>query len=294
MKQKHLSSDTVFDVINFTLLTIGFLLTVYPLYFVVIASFSDPVAVNSGQVILLPKRITLDGYREVFAYDPLWRGYANTFIYTGLGTIINLIMTLGAGYALSRKDLWGRRFFTFMFAFTMIFNGGLIPRFLLVRNLGILNTVWAMVLPNAVIFIYLVMARTFFNQTIPGELLDSSRIDGCGNLRFFFKIVLPLSPALIAIITLYYAVFHWNAFFDALLFLSKREKHPIQLVLRDLIIMNESASMETDPMAADEKQRLANLIKFSAIIFSTLPILMFYPFLQRYFVKGVMIGAIKG
>lgn len=283
-----------FDVINITVLTLGFFLCIYPLYFVVIASFSDPIMVNTGKVILFPRGLTLDGYREVLAYSPLWKGYLNTLLYTVTGTLISASLTISAGYALSRKDLPGRNFFTLFFSFTMIFSGGLIPRFLLVKNLGLINTMWAMVLPNAVIVFYLIMARSFFQSTIPQDLIDAAKIDGCGNLRFFFTNVIPLSSAIIAIVCLYYAVFQWNAFFDAFLFLTDREKHPIQLVLRDLIIQNESASMETDPMAADEKQRLANLIKYGAIVFSTLPILMFYPFLQRYFVKGVMIGAIKG
>jgi putative aldouronate transport system permease protein len=286
--------DGTFGVLNQIILGIGFVLCLYPLYFVVIASFSDPNMVNVGKVILFPRGLTLDGYREVLAYSPLWKGYLNTLIYTVSGTLISASMTISAGYALSRKDMPGRNFFTIFFSFTMIFSGGLIPRFLLVKNLGMINTMWAMVLPNAVIVFYLIMARSFFQSTIPQDLIDAAKIDGCGNLRFFFTNVIPLSSAIIAIVCLYYAVFQWNSFFDAFLFLSNRDKHPIQLVLRDLIIQNESASMETDPMAADEKQRLANLIKYGAIVFSTLPILMFYPFLQRYFVKGVMIGSIKG
>ena len=287
-------SDRIFETLNLTLLTAGFILCVYPLWFVLIASFSDPAMVNTGGVTVVPRGFTFDGFREVLAYNPLWKGYLNTVIYTVLGTAVNVGCTLPAGYALSRKDLKGRGFFTLFFAFTMIFNGGLIPRFLLVRNLGLMNTMGAMVLPNAVIVFYMIMARSYFQTSMPKDLLDAARIDGCGNLRFFFTMALPLSAALIAIITLYYAVFHWNSFFDAFLFLTDRDKHPIQVVLRDLIIQNESASMETDPMAADARIRLANLIKYGAIIFSTLPILMFYPFLQRYFVKGVMVGSIKG
>lgn len=293
MSTKH-EKDGIFGVLNPLLLSIGFVLCIYPLYFVVIASFSDPVMVNTGKVILFPRGLTLDGYREVFAYSPLWTGYLNTLIYTVVGTLISASLTISAGYALSRKDLPGRNFFTLFFSFTMIFSGGLIPRFLLVKDLGLINSMWAMVLPNAVIVFYLIMARSFFQSTIPQDLIDAAKIDGCGNLRFFVTNVIPLSSAIIAIVCLYYAVFQWNSFFDAFLFLIDRDKHPIQLVLRDLIIQNESASMETDPMAADAKQRLANLIKYGAIVFSTLPILMFYPFLQRFFVKGVMIGSIKG
>ncbi len=290
----RLDRQPLFDAVNLLLLTLAALVCLYPLWFVVVASFSAPRQVAGGAVILLPKEITFEGYHEVFRYSPLWRGYWNTIVYTVLGTLVNVVCTLGGGYALSREDLPARGLFTFAFAFTLVFNSGLIPRYLLVRNLGMLNSLWAMILPNAVNVYYLFMCRTFFASTIPKELLDAARIDGCSTLEFFFRIVLPLSLALVAIMVLYYGVFHWNSFFDAFLFLSEKAKHPIQVVLRDLIIQNESASVDMDPMAADARQRLADLIKFGAIIFSSAPILMLYPFLQRYFVRGVMIGAIKG
>jgi putative aldouronate transport system permease protein len=292
--RRRLDRQAVFDTVNLLLLTIAALLCLYPLWFVVIASFSAPRQVASGAVILLPKEITFEGYHEVFKYGPLWRGYFNTIVYTVLGTLVNVVCTLGGGYALSRDDLPARGFFTFAFALTLVFNSGLIPRYLLVRNLGMLNTLWAMILPNAVNAYYLFMCRTYFASTIPGELLDAAKIDGCATLTFFSRIVLPLSLALVAIMVLYYGVFHWNSFFDAFLFLSDKARHPIQVVLRDLIIQNESASVDMDPMAADARQRLADLIKYGAIIFASAPILMLYPFLQRYFVRGVMIGAVKG
>jgi putative aldouronate transport system permease protein len=290
----RLERERFFDTVNLVLLVISALVCVYPLWFVVIASFSAPRQVAGGAVMLLPREITFEGYREVFRYGPLWKGYYNTIVYTVFGTAVNVACTLGAGYALSREDLPARRFFTFAFAFTLVFNSGLIPRYLLIRNLGMLNTLWSMILPNAVNVYYLFMCRTYFASTIPGELLDAARIDGCSTLQFFFRMVLPLSLALVAIMVLYYGVFHWNSFFDPFLFLSDKTRHPIQVVLRDLIIQNESASVDMDPMAADARQRLADLIKYGAIIFSSAPILALYPFLQRYFVKGVMIGAIKG
>ena len=291
---QRLERERLFDAINGALLVAAAVICLYPLWFVIIASFSAPREVNGGRVILLPREITFEGYREVFKYGPLWRGYFNTVLYTVIGTAINAVLTLTAGYALSREDMPARNFFTFAFAFTLIFNSGLIPRYLLIRNLGMLNTTWAMVLPNAVNAYYLIMCRTYFSSTIPREILDASRMDGCSTFRFYFGIVLPLSQALVAIMILYYGVFHWNSFFDAFLLLSDKARQPLQVVLRDLIIQNESASVDMDPMAADARQRLADLIKFGAIIFSSAPVLMLYPFLQKYFVRGVMIGAVKG
>jgi len=292
--QSALQKEKHFDRVNALILFFLAFVTMYPMYFVVIASFSAPVEVNAGKVVLFPKAITFDGYREVFKYAPLWKGYINTLMYAVIGTTINVGLSLTAGYALSRDDLPAKKVLTVVFTFALFFQGGLIPRFLLVKNLGLLNNIGAMVLPNAVNIVYLIMCRTYFKTTIPSELLDAARIDGSDTFTFFFRIALPLSSALISIMILYYAVFHWNSFFDAFLFLSDREKQPIQVVLRDLIIQNQSASMEMDPIAADERQRLADLIKYGAIIFSSAPVLILYPFLQRFFVKGVMIGAVKG
>ena len=292
--ERKLEKEGAFDAVNVFLLLGAAAICLYPMWFVVIASFSAPRQVNAGAVVLFPKEITFEGYVEVFKYMPLWRGYLNTILYTVVGTVINVALTISAGYALSREDMPARGFFTFAFAFTLVFNSGLIPRYLLIRNLGMINTMWAMVLPNAVNAYYLIMCRSYFSSTIPGEILDAARIDGCSTFRFFFSIVLPLSQALVAIMILYYGVFHWNSFFDAFLLLSDKIKQPIQIVLRDLIIQNESASMDMDPMAADARQRLADLIKYGAIIFSSAPILALYPFLQKYFVKGAMIGAVKG
>lgn len=289
-----LHRERLFDTANLALLVFFAAVTLYPLYFVVIASFSAPVEVNAGKVVLWPRSVTFEGYREVLRYAPLWRGYLNTILYTVIGTLINVALSLTAGYALSRDDLPARRLLAIVFSFALFFQGGLIPRYLLVKNLGLINNIGSMVLPNALNVVYLLMCRTYFKTTIPGELLDAARMDGSGTFRFFFRIVLPLSPALISIMFLYYGIFHWNSFFDAFLFLTDRDRQPIQVVLRDLIIQNQSASIDMDPMAADSRQRLADLIKFGAILFSSAPILILYPFLQRFFVKGVMIGAVKG
>ncbi len=283
-----------FDFLNVGILIFFAVVTLYPLYFVVIASISSPIDVNSGKVILFPVNLTFDGYREIFQYEPLWKGYINTVLYTALGTVINLVVTITSGYALSRQDLPWRRFLTFLFIFTLFFQGGLIPRYLVVKDLGLMNNLGAMIWPNALNVFYLMMCVTFFRTSIPQELHESARMDGCGTFRYFTRIVLPLSQALVAIMALYYGIFHWNSFFDAYMFLTDKDKYPIQVVLRDLIISNQSMSMDIDPMAADERQRLADLIKYGAIIFSSLPVLIVYPFLQRYFVKGAMIGAVKG
>jgi putative aldouronate transport system permease protein len=297
MARTKLTREALFDIPNYLFLGVVGIAVAYPIYFVIIASFSNPAAIAVGDVTFLPVRPTLDGYRALLDYAPLWRGYANTILYTVTGTLLNVTLTLTGGYVLSRKDLVGRDFFMLLFAFTMVFSGGLVPTYLVVRGLGLINTLWAMILPQAVLYFYLVIARTFFQSTIPDELLDSARMDGCGNGRFFVQIVLPISPALIAIMVLYYAVFHWNAFFNAFLYISERDRYPLQLVLRSLIIQNRAVSTDlttADVQSVAERGRLAELIKYGAIVVSSVPILVLYPFLQKYFVKGVMIGAIKG
>ncbi len=287
--------DVVFDAVNVALLTIAMLMILYPLYFVVIASFSDPDAVASGRVVLWPRDITFDGYRRIINNRTIWTGYGNTIIYTVVGTAINLATTIPAAYALSRRDFVGRDFFMMLFAFTMFFAGGLIPLYLLVRSLGMLNTRWAMVLPNAVLVWNLIVARTFFQHSIPNELLEAARMDGCTNRRFFVSVVLPLSPALLAVMVLFYAVGHWNAFFQALVFLRSERLYPLQLVLRDILLAAQAQeSMMEDARAAQEQMRIADSIRYGSIIVASAPVLILYPFLQRYFVQGVMIGAIKG
>ncbi len=289
------AQDALFDAANYVILSLALLAVLYPLYFIVIASFSDPAYVNAGQVLLLPKGITFEGYARILAHAELWNGYRNTVFYTILGTTINVSLTLTAGYALSRKDLAGRRLVTRLLVFTMLFQGGLIPRYLLVKNLGMTNTIWAMVIPNAVTVWNLIIARTFFQSTIPDEMLEAAVMDGCSTTRFFFRIVLPLSPAIIAVLTLFYGVGHWNAFFDALIFLRNKKLYPLQIILRDILIAAQLQNeMVSDAESIEEKMRVAETIKYGVIIFASIPVLILYPFLQRYFVKGVLIGAIKG
>ncbi|MEY2191888.1 carbohydrate ABC transporter permease [Neobacillus sp. BF23-41] len=287
--------DKVFDIINFFLVAIILLLVVYPLYFIVIASISDPNMIYEGKVWLLPKELTLEGYQRIFGDSKIWLGYKNSIMYTVVGTIVNVSFTLMAAYALSRKDLYGRNVIMFLFLMTMFFSGGLIPTYLVVKNLGLLNTMWALILPKAVAVWNVIVAKTFFESSIPNELLEAARIDGCSDVKFFWKIVLPLSKPIVAVMVLFYAVGHWNSYFDALIYLNNENLYPLQLILRNILIQNQASTMmisDLDSLAA--KQRVSELIKYGVIIVATIPLLIVYPFVQKYFVKGVMIGGIKG
>jgi len=287
--------DKVFDIINFFLVAIILLLVVYPLYFIIIASISDPNMIYEGKVWLLPKELTLEGYQRIFGDSKIWLGYKNSIIYTVVGTIVNVSFTLMAAYALSRKDLYGRNVIMFLFLMTMFFSGGLIPTYLVVKNLGLLNTMWALILPKAVAVWNVIVAKTFFESSIPNELLEAARIDGCSDVKFFWKIVLPLSKPIVAVMVLFYAVGHWNSYFDALIYLNNENLYPLQLILRNILIQNQASTMmisDLDSLAA--KQRVSELIKYGVIIVASIPLLIVYPFVQKYFVKGVMIGGIKG
>ncbi|HML48278.1 MAG TPA: carbohydrate ABC transporter permease, partial [Clostridia bacterium] len=239
-------------------------------------------------------QLTLEGYQKILESKNIWRGYQNSLEYTLVGTAVNVCLTLMAAYPLSRKDFFGAGPILFLYTFTMIFSGGMIPTYMNIRQLRLINTLWAMVLPGAIAAYHLIVARTFYRSSIPDELLDSAMIDGCSNTRFFLRIVLPLSPTLIAILILFYGVNHWNAYFDALLYLSDEKRYPLQLVLRGILLQNEALaamSLEDDPV---QLQRRADLIKYGVIMVASLPLLALYPFLQKYFVKGLMIGSIKG
>ena len=291
------ASDRVFNAVNYVFLTVMLLAVAYPLYFMAIASFSDPHLVNNGKLWLFPKGVTFEGYRRIFSDSRIWTAYLNTTIYTLGGVSVNLLVTIPAAYALSRRDLWGRNLVMVLFTFTLLFGGGLIPTYLIIRSRGVLNTRWVMIIPNAVAVWNLIIARTFFQTTVPPDLLDASRMDGASNLRFFVSVVIPISPAIIAVLALFYGVGHWNAFFEALIYLKDPELYPLQLVLRSILIMNESAAemMESsDPDTVAEQQRIIEVIKYGLIMVASVPVLLLYPFLQKYFVKGVMIGALKG
>ncbi|MBD2860441.1 carbohydrate ABC transporter permease [Paenibacillus oceani] len=270
-------------------------IVLYPLVFVLVASFSSPEAVMRGEVWLWPKDITFVGYQKIFQNNEILTGYANTIIYTVIGTSINLVMSVAAAYPLSRKDLYGRNLISAMMVFTMFFSGGMVPTYLLIKNLGMLNSMWALIIPGAVSVYNILIMRTFFQNGIPSEMQEAASIDGCSNLSTLIRIVLPLSMPIIAVMILFYSVGHWNAYFSALMYLSDRDKYPLQLFLREILIqgqMQEMLGIGDDSHAKSVMEGEA--IKYAVVIVANLPVLILYPFLQKYFVKGVMIGAIKG
>ncbi|MFC5402670.1 carbohydrate ABC transporter permease [Cohnella soli] len=294
-RKKRSTPDMIFDVSNTTVLTIILIIVAYPLYFVLISSISDPDLVNSGKIWFWPEGLSFDGYKRVFQSPDIIIGYRNSLIYTIAGTSLNLLLTLPAGYALSRKDLKGRKVVMLFMLITMYFSGGLIPTYLLVKNLGMLNSIWALIIPNAISVWNIIIAKTFFESNLPDELLESAAIDGCSNRRYFISIAIPLSKALIAVTALFYAVGHWNSYFNALIYLKDTGKYPLQLVLRNILVLDQAnAAMIKDQTIVRELQRLAEAIKYPIIIVACLPVLVLYPFLQKYFTKGVLIGSIKG
>jgi putative aldouronate transport system permease protein len=284
--------DNIFDGVVFALSFIIFIIMAYPMWFIVIASFSDSLAVSAGQVWLWPKDFTTYGYQQVFANSRIWIGYRNTVVYAVLATILNLLVTIPAAYAVSRKDLKGRKLITLFFVFTVYFSGGLVPTYLTARSYGLVNTFWVLVIPFGISWSNLIVSRAYFASNIPEELLDAARIDGCGNTRFFVSIVLPLSKAIVAVIALYVVVGQWNSWFQYLVYVRKESLVPLQIVLRDILLVNAAA---VDPLQdMSEQLRYREILKYSLIIVATLPVMCFYPFIQKYFTKGVMIGAIKG
>lgn len=293
-KVKNTGSDRVFNVVAYGLAALLLVIILYPLWFIVIASFSDPSAVSNGRVFFLPQGFTLDGYSALWETPNYWVGYRNTLFYAIAGTLIGLVINIPAAYALSRKDLVFRRFINVLFIIPMFFSGGLIPTFLVTKQLGLYDTWWVLILPFSVSIYNVIVARTFFETSIPGEIWDAARIDGCNNLRFFVSVVLPLSKAILAVIALWTAVHHWNAYFNALIYLQDTDKYPLQLVLRNILITNQMQGALGTGEAAMLAIRRANLMRYAAIIISTLPIMCFYPFVQKHFNQGVMIGAVKG
>jgi putative aldouronate transport system permease protein len=293
-KIKLSRGDMVFDIVLNVIGGIIVVIVLYPLLFVLSASFSDPDLVLRGKVILFPRGITLEPYRMVIENQDIWNGYRNTVFYTIVGTIINISLTVLAAYPLSRKDMPCRRILTLVIVFTMYFNGGLIPTYLLVRDLGMDNTVWAIIIPAAIATYNLIVARTFFENSIPYELYESAKLDGCSNIRMLFSIVLPLSSAILAVLVLYYGVAHWNSYFPALVYLRNEKLFPLQIILRNILLLGQTEQLGSNSVGMGDKIKMAEGIKYSVIVVSSLPILLLYPLLQKYFVKGVMIGAIKG
>lgn len=290
--------DSIINYIAYGLSILALLITLYPLVYVISASFSDPLNVIRGELWLLPKGLTLDGYKIIFEYKPIWIGYRNTIFYTVFGTAINMICTIPCAFALSRHDLKGSTQIMMLFVFTLFFSGGLIPTYLAMQKYGLINTIWSVLIPGAVNVTYLIIARTYFSSSIPWELQEAAIIDGCNNTRLFFSVVLPLSLPMLAVITLYYIVIHWNSYFDALMYLSDEKLLPLQLFLRNILLLDQMTSMmDGDSEAMQELLRRIQLkesMKYGVVVVSSLPIIVIYPFLSKYFVKGVMIGAIKG
>ncbi len=287
--------DKIFNIVVNLLVIIGTIVVLYPLYFVVLASFSDPTAIQTGQVLFWPVHPELTAYKSILSDMRIWTGYRNTVAYSGFGTLIGLLLTIPSSYALSRKDLFGSSFFMKLMVFTMYFNGGLIPTYMVVKSLGLVNTPYILMILGSFSVFNLIIARTFFMAKIPDELLEAARIDGCGNGRFFLNIVLPLSKEIIAVIFIFYAIAHWNSFFNALIYVSKPALFPLQIILREILVSAESITMDgVDFQGQAEMLRLQETIKYGVIIIGSLPVLAIYLMAQRFFVRGVMIGSIKG
>lgn len=297
---KQSRADRVFDIINLVIMTLLMLVVLYPLVYIVSCSISNPDMVNRGEVWLLPKGVTFEGYLRVFQDEEILIGYRNTIFYTVGGTIVNLFFTMTAAFSLSKKELGGRRFFMFFITFTMYFSGGMIPTYMLMKGLHLLNTPFILMINAAVSTTNLIIARTFFMTGVPQELEEAAFIDGCSPIRAFVTIVLPLSKALMGVMTLYYGVAHWNGWFSAMIYLTDRNLIPLQLVLREILVEQQmkASMMESgeyvDELLLDAQVRLASLVRYSVIIVSSAPVLIIYPFLQKYFDKGVMLGSVKG
>lgn len=292
---KRSKEDLIFDLLNYIVLGAFLLIVLYPLYFIIIASFSDPSRVLSGDVILLPKDLDFSGYQKIFSDTSIWQGYYNTFVYTILGTVLNVVLTMGIGYPLSRNYFSGKKPIMIFLMITMYFGGGMVPTYLLVKDMGLRNTTTIMIVMGAVSVFNVIITRSFLEANIPTELEEAASIDGCSQFKFFFRMVLPLSGSIIAVLILYYGIWHWNDYMTGLIYLDDGEKYPLQLIIRSLLIQTQ---MEANDVASIESlsQRLkvAESIKYGVIIISSLPVLVLYPFLQKHFTKGVLVGAVKG
>lgn len=285
--------DYIFSAVNYTFLTLLAFATLYPFLWILSASFSAPTEVIQGKVVLWPRQFTTQAYKIVLGYPLLWTAYGNTIFYVVVGTALNVVLTFMGAYPLSRSRFSGSGPITFLVVFTMYFSGGLIPSFLLVRGLGLLDTRAAMILPGAVSAWNLIMTRTYLQANIPDELVESAQIDGANDFQILFRIVMPLSLPVLAVIALFYAVGHWNNFFSALIYLRDRSLMPLQVILRQIVIASQMSEMFVG-MQAEERAMIQHTVKYATVIVATAPILFLYPFLQKYFVKGIMIGALKG
>lgn len=291
LKRRHLG-DKVFYLINSIILGLLALIILYPLYFIIIASISDPDAVLAGKVVLYPVNITLSGFHKIIERQDVWRGYLNTIIYTAITVILSLVVTVPAGWALSRKTLPKKKLFMVFFIIPMFFGGGLIPFYNVMSSLHLINSMWAVILPSILSVWNLFMTKTFFESSIPEGLIEAAKIDGAGQFRIFLSVVLPLSKAILAVMALYYAVGQWNSYFNAMIFIQNEDLYPLQLVLKEILIASESTVGGSGETIL-EQFRLANQLKYVSVIVSSVPVLMLYPFVQKYFAQGAMIGSLK-
>lgn len=291
----HSLSDKTFLTINNAILTLFALSVLYPLIYVISASFSSTEAIMQGRVWLFPVDPTLDGYKAVFEYRYIWIGFSNSLFYAVFGTALNVIMTILAAYPLSRPDLDGKKFFMLLLVFATMFSGGLIPSYMLVKDLSLLGTRWSLIIPAALSIWNAIMMRTYFKTSIPGELLEAAQIDGCSDTKYLYRIVIPLSGPIIAVVALFCAVGFWNQYFAATIYLNDKDMFPLQIILRDILIQNEiDMSMLSNVDEVIKRNGLRELLKYSLIVVASAPVLIIYPFVQKHFVKGIMIGSLKG
>lgn len=287
-------SDVIYYTIVYVIMALLLIIILYPVIYILSSSFSSPKMVSTGRIVFFPREIGLEGYKAVFKDKNVWIGYRNTLLYTFIGTAVNVVMTVICAYPLARKSMPFRGFFTFMFTFTMLFSGGLIPTYIIMKYLGLINNPLVMILPGAITVHNLIVARSFMQSSIPGELLEAAQIDGCSDFKYFFSCILPLSGSNIAVITLYYAVGHWNAYFNAFIYLTSRNLFPLQVFLREILLLSQVDQDTLSDADGAVQQGLSDVVKFSLIVVATVPILCLYPFVQRFFTKGVMVGSLKG
>ena len=295
-KIRDCAVDRVFYGVNTVLLLLFLVAVTYPFVYIVSCSFSSGKALISGKVVLLPVEPTLEGYQAILQYRDIWTGFGNSFLYTISGTFIGLVLTVLAAYPLSRRSLAGRKPIMILFLFTMLFNGGLVPNYMLIMKLKLLNTIWAIILPTALSAYNVIVSRTFFMTSIPEELHESAELDGCGEFRYLLSIVLPLSKAILAVLVLWIAIGLWNSYFNPMIYLNDKAKYPLQLILREILLMAnvDFTRAASNPELFYRNQQLSEILRYGTIIISALPLMILYPFIQKYFVKGVMIGSVKG
>ena len=295
-RKRHLETtqDRILNVVFYIIVGLFMLICFYPVYFVIIASVSSSTVVNSGRFLLWPEQVQYEGYKFVFGDNRILTGYSNTILYTVGGTLLGLVCSLAAGYSLSRKDLPGRTAIMLLMVFTMYFSGGMIPSYLVVKSLGLVNTRAAMIILGSVSVYNIILIRTFFQSNLPEDLFEAATIDGCGNFRFFLQFAIPLSKAIIAVIALYLAVGYWNSYYNALIYITDNNKKPLQLFIREMLMQSNSTPDYADAELASQYMQMLQVIKYAVIVVATVPIMCVYPFLQKYFVQGVMIGSVKG